>query len=232
MEVDPGAPTAAATRAGRDLAELHRSIAGAEDDAHAAAAELRARQVSRLGAHSLNSSLLDRLPPRSHVPHLARQWDEAVADLSVFLARWDVTPGGHCRWGWALGPHSNRADLEHERRRIAARVVDVTVAAAQEAAHDAGYELPDWARTHLACHAALGTCAHDPAELRSLYARIEDYRHAVGVGTAEHPTTAEGIIFGDAPEDDVLRMRRRFLIEETLPREGAVSRRVPGRANA
>ncbi len=232
VDVDPGAPAAATARADRDLAELHRSIAGAERGALAAAAELRARQVSRLGTRSLDRSLLDRLPPRSHVPFLARQWDEAVADLSVFLARWDVTPGGHSRWGWALGPRSNQADLEHERRQIAARLVDVTVAAAQEAAHEAGYELPDWARTHLARHAAFGTCAHHPAELRSLYARIEDYRQAVGVETTGQPRNAEEVIFGDLPEDDALRMRRRSLIEESLPREGAVARPVPGRAGA
>jgi hypothetical protein len=209
---------------------MHRSIAGAERGALAAATELRARQVSRLGTRSLDRSLLDRLPPRSHVPFLARQWDEAVADLSVFLARWDVTPGGHSRWGWALGPRSNQPDLEHERRQIAARLVDVTVAAAQEAAHEAGYELPDWARTHLARHAAFGTCAHHPAELRSLYARIEDYRQAVGVETTGQPRNAEEVIFGDLPEDDALRMRRRSLIEESLPREGAVARPVLGRA--
>jgi hypothetical protein len=232
VDVDPGAPAAATARADRDLAELHRSIASGEDDALAAAEELRARQVSRLGARSPDRSLLDRLPPRSHLPFLARQWDEAVADVSVFLARWDVTPGDHSRWGWALGPRSNQADLEHERRRIAARLVDLTVAAAQEAAHEAGYELPDWARTHLARHAALGTCAHDPERLRSLYDRIGDYRRDAGVKDDKQPRNAEDAIFGKPPEGDVLRMRRRVLVEETLPRDAAVTRGAPSRTSA
>jgi hypothetical protein len=155
-----------------------------------------------------------------------------VADLSVFLTRWDVTPGGHSRWGWALGPRSNQADLEHERRRIAARLVDVTVAAVQEAAHDAGYELPGWARTHIARHAALGTCAQDPERLRSLYDRIGDYRRDAGVKDDEQARDAEEAIFGKPPEDDVLRMRRRVLVDETLPRDDAVTRTAPSRTSA
>lgn len=163
--------------------------------------------------------MLDRLPPRSHLPFLARQWDDTVAELSTFLARWNVEPARQGRWAWALGPRRSQPGLEHERRQLAARLVDLTAATAQEVAREAGWDLPDWTRVHLAHHASLGTCMHDPDELRSLYQRVESYRRKAGVQDDEVPNTAEEAIFGQGPENAVLRMTRRVLVDETLPRD-------------
>jgi len=232
VDVDPGAPGAAVARTGLDLAGLHAATAvGAQSESVAPAAELRARQVARLGAHALDPSILDRLPQRSPVPYLGRQWDEAVAKLAVFLARWNVIPGGPSRWGWALGPRGDQNGLNEERRQVAERLIDVAVAAAQETALSAGHELPGWARAHLASQAAVGKCVHDPDELRSLYARIGDYRRTAGVKDPEHPKNAEDAIFGPPPEDAVLRMKRRALVDEALPRDATMTRPGPSRAS-
>lgn len=232
VDVDPGAPCAAVARTGLDLAGLHASIvAGAQSESVAPAAELRARQVARLGARLLDLSILDRLPQRGHVPYLGRQWDGAVANLAVFLARWNVTPGGDGRWQWALGPRGDQDGLNQERRQVAERLIDVTVAAAQETALSNGYELPRWARAHLASQAAVGKCVHDPDELRSLYERIGAYRRTAGVTSPEHPKNPEDAIFGPPPEDAVLRMKRRALVDEALPRDTTMTRPGPSRAS-
>ena len=68
--------------------------------------------------------------------------------------------------------------------------------------------------------------------LRSLYDRIGDYRRDAGVKDDEQARNTEEAIFGDPPEDDVLRMRRRVLVEETLPREDAATRTAPSRTSA
>jgi conjugative relaxase-like TrwC/TraI family protein len=222
LDVDPGAPAADVARAGGNLAELHeRAVANTEDTPAVAASELRARQAARVGCRRLDSSVLSRLPPRSYVPFLARQWDQTAAELSVFLARWGVTPGGNGRWEWALGPRSDRPAHDRDRRQTAALVVDLTVATASERMRQDGEELPPWARPHLAHHAARGVCVHEPSDLRTLYQRIETYRRDAAVTEAERPANAEEAIFGPAPDDPVLRARRRALIDEALPREVA-----------
>ncbi len=232
VDVDPDAPNTATARTGRTIAELHAhtTVAGAESSV-GAAAKSRARQVARIGGRALDPTVLGRLPPRSHLPFLARQWDQTVADLSVFLARWNAAPGGTGRWEWALGPRRDDPDFEHERRRTAMAVVDLTVATAKESFRENGYELPTWASAHLACHAARGVCIHDPCDLRLLYERIAAYRREVGVNDDEGARSIEEAIFGTAPEDPVLRMKRRALVEEALPLD-AVARPAPARVRA
>ncbi|HKC83786.1 MAG TPA: AAA family ATPase, partial [bacterium] len=104
-DLDPAAPAAAVARIGQSLSELH---AASRDGAFSSpslehAERLRARQVARLGARGLHPRLLAMLPPRSDLPYLARQWDQTVAELGVFLAKWDQVPGGSGPWEWALG---------------------------------------------------------------------------------------------------------------------------------
>ena len=124
LGVDPGAPAAVAARRGGNRAEPHaRTFANAHDKAAVTASELRARQAARIGPRGLDPFVLKQLPARSHVPFLAGQWNQTVAELSAFLTRWGVTPGGTGRWEWALGPKSDRPGLDQDRRRIAARLV-------------------------------------------------------------------------------------------------------------
>jgi len=232
VDVDPSATDAAAARAGRGMAELHAaSTEATKATAIAAAAELRARQLARQGPRGLDPAILDRLPPRSTVPFLARQWDETVADLSVFLARWDATPGGSGSWQWALGGTNNEAHFDRERRRLAVRIIDLTVATARDSFGRQDLQLPAWARAHLAYHAARGACVHEPKNLAALYQRIGAYRNAAGVEDAERGQTIEETIFGPPSEDAALRMQRRSLVEETLPRK-AVARQALAHARA
>ncbi|HVA42653.1 MAG TPA: MobF family relaxase [Acidimicrobiales bacterium] len=226
VDIDPEAPRAAIVRAGRSLADLHAAATGADgsEPALVAATELRARQVARTAARTLPAAVLVRLPARSDLPYLARQWDSTVADLSVFLARWGVTPGGPGRWEWALGPRSDRPGQDQQRRALASRLADLSVATTTEAVRSAGAELPAWARVHLAHRAARGNCSPDPQDLLALYARIESYRDTAGVSNAEQvPDSAEEAIFGLAPDDPTLRAQRRRLLEEALLRNAAVS---------
>ncbi len=228
VDVDPDAPSAAAVRAGRTIAELHARRTAADVEASVVAAtELRARQVARIGGRTLDASVVARLPARSQVPFLARRWDRAVADLSVFLARWEATPGGRGRWGWALDTRRDDPDFERERRRIAIAIIDLTVATAKESFREGGRELPPWARAHLAYHAARGVCTHDPGDLQALYERIAAFRREANVDD-ERSKTIEETVFGAVPDDPVLRMKRRALVEETLPRD-AVARPAPAR---
>lgn len=205
------APDAATARAGHDLAGLRAAatdVARGSAPALSAAAELRARQVARTAARKLDPALLDRLPPRSRLPYLARQWDETVAELSLFLARWEVTPGGVGRWEWALGPRREGSNLDQQRRQMAADLVELTIATAAEAVRTAGGDLPTWTRPHLANQAARGTCGHDPSRLIALYARVEEYRSAAGVVEAEHSESVEEAVLGQTPADSALRIRR------------------------
>ena len=206
-------------RAGRHIAELHAPMKTEADRAHKAAAELRARQVARIGAGRLDPAIGARFPDRSHVPFLARQWDETAADLAVYLARWNITSGGAGSWEWALGPKSDDVGVERERRQVAARLIDLTVASAREQLARQGVALPDWARAHLAHHAARGICAQDPRQLTSVYQRIDAFRREAGVEDSEGAKSIEEALLGPPPNEAGLRMKRRVLLEETLRRE-------------
>ncbi len=221
LDVDPAAPAAAGARAGQDIRELHAPTSTEADRARTAAAQLRARQVARIGAGRLDPSIVDHLPDRSHVPFLARQWDATAADLAVYLARWRVTPGGAGPWEWALGPKSDQGNVECERGQVAARLIDLTVASVTEQLTRHGFALPNWARAHLAYHAARGTCEHDGRQLTALYERIDAFRREAGVEDNDGPTSIEEAILGLPPNDTALRMKRRALLEEALPRDPA-----------
>jgi hypothetical protein len=162
------------------------------------------------------------------VPYLARQWDATIADLRVFLARWNATPGGPSRWDWTLGPRGDATEQARDRQRVAARIIDLTVATAAETARQINYELPEWARAHLAYHAARGTCAHDVHELHGIYERIAAYRAEAHLPADQRAANIEEALFGPLPDDPVLRMRRRALVDEALPRE-PVARPAPAR---
>src|SRR5205807_1328538 len=94
IDVDPRATITDVARAGRGLTELQALMTAGPDRALVAAADLRSRQVGRLGVRTLDPSVVARLPKRSEVPFLAHRWDEVVADLAIYLARWNITPGG------------------------------------------------------------------------------------------------------------------------------------------
>lgn len=110
-------------------------------------------------------------------------------------------------------------------------VIDLTVATTDESLRGSGQELPSWARAHLAYHAARGGCAHDPRDLEALYARIARYRSEAGVDDDERSRSIEETIFGTAPDNSVLRMKRRALVDEALPRD-LVARPAPARFGA
>lgn len=182
------------------------------------AGDLRSQQVGRMSDSALDPALLAQLPPRSRVPFLAREWDRTVAYLTVFLTRWDATPGGAGEWEWAVGRPLDDASFEHERHRITMAVIDLTVATAKESFRELGRELPEWAADHLACHAARGTCVHDPHELLRLYERIAAYRSEANIDDEPSRSLAEKIL-GPARDDSVLRMKRRALLDAALPRD-------------
>ena len=233
LDVDPAAPAAALARAGREPAQLKTGKTATNADLAMARAEvLRLRQAARLAVRRLDPAVLAQLPTRSHVPFLARRWDEVVAALYVFLARWNVTPGGPGRWEWALGRRRNEVGMEEERRDLAARLIDLTVEMLKEDWRSAGGDLPTWARSHLAHHVALGTCVHDAPQLRQLYTQIEGYRIDAGIDGVDHPSNVAEAIFGKPPDDAALRMRRLALIDEALPRDTALAREAAGRASA
>ncbi len=194
------------------------------------AVERSRRRAARLGPSRLDSAVATRLPPRSDVPFLARRWDAAASALYVFQQRWEITPGGHGRWEWALGPRGNDPESDQERRRVAASVVDLAVATVEESMRSQGTELPSWARPHIAHHAALGVCVHDPQRLRELYRRIEAYRRDARIGEVERPANAAEAILGCAPDDAALRMRRMALVEEAVPRSPSLASAAACRA--
>jgi len=227
VDIDPEAPRAAAVRADRSLADLHTAATWADgyDQAVVAATELRARQVARTAARTLPAAVLARLPARSDLPYLARQWDSIVADLSVYLTRWDLTPGGPGQWDWALGPRSDDAGRGAvDRSQIAASLLDLTVATTKEEVRAGGNELPSWAAVHLAHQAARGVCVHDPRRLGSLYRRIDAYRLEAGIEISESPRSVADAILGPAPDDPHLRARRRLLADEAVSREISLTR--------
>lgn len=218
VDIDPRAPAVVSVRAGRDLAQLHGAAKGGGAPAGVKAAEtLRARQVARVATSSLDPAVLAKLPPRSHVPHLAHQWDQTVSDLSVFLARWNLKPGGARPWEWAVGTSCPQADLLAERRLVTDRIVALTVASVSEAARAIDYDLPPWASAHLAHNAAQGHCRHDLGQLKSLYDRIDTYRRQGDIGSPDQPCGPAEALLGATPDDPVLRARRRALIEQALP---------------
>src|SRR5205823_3682403 len=110
---------------------------------------------------ALDPSILTRLPPRSHLPFLARQWDQVFSASASSWRGWDGTRGGPGRWEWALGPRRDQPNFERERRRVATAVIDLTLATTRELTRHGGGELPTWARAHLARHAARGICVYD-----------------------------------------------------------------------
>jgi conjugative relaxase-like TrwC/TraI family protein len=223
VDVDPGAPAANKARATMAVSELHaQALNGTPPEAAVlAATELHARQVARLAARTLDPSVLSELPPRSHVPYLARRWDTTIADLRVFLARWSATPGGSGHWNWALGPRDGVPDQARDRQRVVARVTDLTAATVAEEMRQVGRALPDWARAHLAYHAARGTCVHDVHKLCAVYERVAAYRVEAHVAADQRSGNIEDVVFGSPPDDPSLRMRRRVLIDEVLPRDVA-----------
>lgn len=233
VDVDPGAPGVARMRAGVTIAEL-RARASSANQANTsvlAAAELRSRQLARIGVRTLDPSILARLPARSQLPFLARQWDDTVAKLSVFLARWDAMPGGSGRWDWALGPQRDDGEFQRERHQMAMEVIDLTVATTEESFLQDGSSLPPWARAHLAYHAARGLCAHDPRALAALYERVAAYRRDAGAAEGGPSTSIEETIFGPPQAHPVLRAKRRALVDEVLPR-ATNARREPARVSA
>ena len=65
-------------------------------------AERQRRAATRLGRAQTDESILDRLPPRPSVPHLARRWDNTVGAIAGYRARWPP-PDGTGRWDWVAG---------------------------------------------------------------------------------------------------------------------------------
>ncbi len=232
IDVDPAAPSALSSA-------MHESFPSEPDPtvtdgtaAVAAAVERRRRRAERFGGRRLDSAVVAHLCPRSHVPFLARQWDETAAGLHAFLERWNVTPGGSERWEWALGTRRQDAVMDAERRRLEFRVVDLVFATIKDAMGTEGVEMPAWARSHLAHHVALGECVHDADRLRELYRRIEGYRADAGIDVVEHSSNVSEAIFGPPPDDAALRMRRLALLNEAMRTGSAMAREAAGRVSA
>jgi hypothetical protein len=108
-----------------------------------------------------------------------------------------------------LGPWSPTGTTRppiQSRRDIAERVTELTVNTTTEALRAHCIDLPAWAATHLAHHAARGNYTHDPDELAALYRRIDEYRRQAGIDKSDPSTSTAETLFGAAMEDSALRL--------------------------
>jgi hypothetical protein len=175
----------------------------------------RGQAEARLARHAPPADLLERLPQRSPLPHLARRWDETVATIVVYRTEFDPRPGAEPH-AWALGGMP-AAPRPRDARHAAARAIDaLAVATVRDALRDHGIaDLTPWMTAHTEHLAAEGRLGIDSQRLGDLYARVAAYRQAAripdDVTRSEHPVAA---LLGPQPEQPLLRATRDGLAAE------------------
>lgn len=173
--------------------------------------EISAERAALLARHEPPAALLEHLPGRSEVPHLARLWDDTVTAIVRYRVVADATPTDG-PFGWAVGTH--QGDSGGLREEVIERIIRLTVATATEELRDRGWgELPPWATRHLAEHASAGACAIDSERTAALFDAIRSFRDQRGISDDECPPTGDHFraLLGDPPSDPADRARHRLL---------------------
>jgi hypothetical protein len=173
-------------RAAVELDPTAAQLASRSDSSIAAATTagrhraLRGERASRLARYDPPADLVMRLPERPGVPHLARRWDETVAAIVNYRARWNTAPTDG-PFGWALGTPPGQREAGAHRNEVIDQIVRLVVLTTTEDLRRHGSEqLPAWACRHLAEEAEVGRCSGDPGCQARLYERISDYRRTHG----------------------------------------------------
>ena len=178
--------------------------------------EIAGRRAARLARYDTPGPLLEHLPVRSELPHLARRWDDAVAAIRCYRERWKPIEGSG-RWEWAVGPLTIDAAASAERETVIGKIVKLVEADAREQLSPREWsDLPAWAERHLAELAARGAGAIDPVGVSELYGRIARHRDRRGLtedAGIESPHLAEALL-GPVPDDPACRAEHRLLASE------------------
>ena len=123
-EVDPLAGRVAALRAAHSLPELDRlALAPTAEPAVAQARRLTEQAIAAQARLQPPSGLVDRIGTRPAMGATRRPWDEAVAQVAIYRARYQPTPvpdGAYV--SWALGPipghPAHQADYQRAGRAL------------------------------------------------------------------------------------------------------------------
>lgn len=106
--------------------------------------EIAGRRAARLARYDIPGPLLEHLPVRSELPHLARRWDDAVAAIRCYRERWNWKPTeGSGRWEWAVGRLTTDPGASPERDTVIGKIVKLVEADAREQLSPRGWsDLP------------------------------------------------------------------------------------------
>lgn len=136
IALDPEALDVHTIANGRTLARLHRGALRSSPDGDVAeshpllhrAIVQRTEAVRAIAITDPPEEITEHLPPKPDQPHLARQWEQTVADVAVHQARWETKPTATAPWGHLLGPDRDSGPQHAERDRVVTALVELHVA--------------------------------------------------------------------------------------------------------
>lgn len=223
LAVDPTALQVAETKAGRTAHQL-RALRQQDHSADRHQTEILDRAIrvaadaaGRAGVAEPPAWTTTLLPARPDVPWLAHRWDAATAAVATYLAQLEPMFAPFAGSTTLLHPgHLADDDLRVERDHAAGLVGDLwaSVAAYQLATHARRSSAtpstvrrltaapPVWMHEHLAELGLAGVLRGGiPAGLIDLYADIDAFRQAGGIGT--EPPTGSGPLplLGERPDE-------------------------------
>jgi len=169
IDLDPLAWQAAHHAHGKTLAHLHRERVCATDDTArglaAHAERVRERQIARRAVSRPDPRLVAQLIDRPDHVFLATAYDDLLAEMAIYRARWEPTPGRGGSWTWALGRPPTDAGAVEERHALADKLERFALRTIARHLPD-DYRLSDTARTVIGRLAATGAIgARDLDEL-------------------------------------------------------------------
>jgi conjugative relaxase-like TrwC/TraI family protein len=252
LEVDPLALAVAEARKGRTPAEL-RSLRDAMhmEDKRGATVLARAEAIAlaasaRAAAAEPPPWVPTLLPDRPSVPWMAAHWDDAVASIATYRARWEPTSalGVSSPMTRVLGSPADETQAA-ERAATLDRIGDVWAAVAGRLITDQARSTPDlapevrtalrcpppWLRQHLAALGRNGrfTDGVPVDELAVLYGEVVTFRER-WVRSGE-PCTERGMaaLLGDRPVEPMGRRQWDMLARRA---DAVAERNAPGRSRA
>lgn len=213
IEVDPTAGSLSV----RGCADIAVATRHQLPSAHARTARLRVRLWPP-------ADVIERLPPRRHVPHLANRWDQTLAAILVHRSETDFRPSSD-PFGWALGPRPTDPTLTSRRSSVEKLIAALAVADGREVMQSHGWDdLPPWAEHIIRGQAQRGGLQTSRERLDSLLDEIAAYRSLLGL--EDDYTGSLDDVLGPVPDDPRHRSIRHLLIQEV--KEAAThERRVP-----